>query len=437
MLYILKLKNMLCFSMVVNVLSGCGGSDDSNENSSRLAKANIEQVVFLEALAENDYGARVFDGSYPPPALPEINLHREAIEYAKVLDGKDGLEGAVPNGFEKRSRSYTLHTDGRSLVEGVVLPLATKTAIIRVIPEGAVALNKNIFDVYEKSGTEVDKLHKTIFDSDALLSAGLLSPTNTLALKLASGTMMGDVVLKSSKDLSKHTKYNIHVLEADSPHVLTLTSARTKLHHGDRFQAKLRLSDDMSFLPISMVQAWVVQPGGVVKTSVVVDVVDGLAHANLDTSTFSTKHPGLWEFHTSVVHGEGSTRVIRDAKVAFAVSAKTASLAEQVRIIWPDSDSESLQLVFDVEASLAGRYEVSGVLWGANSFGDEVAGVYVSSARWLDSNDQIALSISSDKLLEAGISPPYRLKSLRLKDQTRMAELWSQESALSFISHHQ
>lgn len=390
-----------------------------------------EQHITLSPLSDGDLGARALSVMPDDVALPSINTRRETVRYAHVLDA-DASIAAVQQPFVAQSREYWLDVSAAQLASGVSLPITSRGAVLRLSPLSAHKADAVSVDQIEliQSGQVMDAAtaFDRVADAQALKSAGMSVGEQTIAMRLSDQVEVGEVMLRSASVAGRQIGYVLHVFEPESAQVLSLNTTSMAVINGQplRVQATLEgLNEQMTAADVS---GYIVSPDGATSYPLTFSG-QGTVTADLDTRQLYSAGEGLWEAHTFVRHQGTDQMVMRDAKVAFAVTPATARLAGQVALSQRSGNADSFSMSVAVEVAVAGRYEVSAVISGDDGYGRQIPGVMTMTAGWLDQSGTLVLEVPAEQLLEAGIAPPYTVGHLTLKDQTRMATLWQQNQA--------
>jgi hypothetical protein len=394
------------------------------------ADKSASQTLTLSPLASGDSGANTLDSDIASIALPSINTRKERVTYSRPL-AEDANIQAPAKAYTKESRSFKMEVSGDALRKGVSIPTSSSSPVIRLVPQAkADAVRTEQLRIEMDGRWQTGKeAFKTVADKNALRAAGFEATGDTLAMQLKPSALPGPVKLKVDGLKSGKGKYSVLVFEPNSDKVLKLRASNTRLLRGETLNMEVDLLSAGKTLTLDQAEGFVVGPDGKALKSAALTLKDGVASASIDTQSLSSSAPGLWEFHVNTRQGEGEEQVLRSAKVAFALAPKTARLLGTVSYDLPATDADALTLGFDVEAGIAGRYEISAVIYGQDGNSTR-AGVFASTAQWLDGAGTITLVVPVDHLAEAGISAPYEVRHLRLKDQTRMADLRSQNKSL-------
>lgn len=394
-----------------------------------VASLAIAQSAPLNPAAPGDLTANA-NLNLQSQALPSATANREEVRFSHVLDNPQPL--AVTTSAEKISRFFSMEMTGRELRRGMFIPTQSSAPVIRVIPmHGADKLDLD--DLRVRAGgrwMKADDAFQSVVSDAELTAAGMRSAPNSFAMRMKADTRRG-FTMRARARFNKDSRYKVMVLEPNSSVALQLRMERNRVVQGQAISANATLLDANNAMAISNVTAFVTAPGATTQQAVNAQLQNGRVTFDMDTSNMVASEPGLWELSLQTRHGRGENAIIRDAKIAFAVAPATASMAGSAEMISDASAGQALALSFPVDVAVAGRYELQAVVFGHNAAGEEVPGVQVMTAKWLDGNGEIMLEVPANQLLEAGIQAPYRIGHLTLKDQTRLSELWSQESAIT------
>lgn len=411
----------------------------SNSIFAQIHKSDVRLTML--PLAPSDSGSKSINHELLVKMLPKINMSKQRVSYNQVLTENTSISMFNKISYTKQSRSFKMQVNAAALNHGVEIPVSSESPVIRVISMAkGIGVEKQQLKI-KKGSTWLssEEAFDVVANQNELNAAGLSIAKNAFAMKLKKTLGREPVTLKIDRIKADNSQYVIHVLEPRSDKILNLTVNNAKLLKGDLLTLKLNLLQGVKKLPLNTTQAYILSPQGAQKIPVILksgsdkfagDFDRGSVYAAVDTSQLSTQAAGLWEFHVASSHGDGRDEVLRNAKLAFSLAPKTGRLLDRVVYTKPQADKDTLCLEFDVEAAVAGRYEVSAIIYGFSNEGKRTAGIKTTTAQWLESNGSIVLEVPADILRQAGIVAPFEVRHLSLKDQTRMAELWSQEKAL-------
>jgi len=118
---------------------------------------------------------------------------------------------------------------------------------------------------------------------------------------------------------------------------------------------------------------------------------------------------------------------VRSVRVPFAVAAPTARLTGEADVVSVGEAVVGLRIELLVEVSVAGRYEVRGVLWGTAADGARKPLAAVHAGDWIEPGRAVlAIEVPRDQLGAGDLGAPWELRDLRLLDQGRMGLLHRQ-----------
>ncbi len=363
-------------------------------------------------------------------ALPAINKSKERVTFSQVLSADATINTAVNQRFVKESRNFQMEISGAQLNAGVNIPVASESAVIRVIPmKNSPQIDSKQLKINANGRwMNHDEAFATTVNENQLRAAGLESPKNTIAVKMKATPSDAGMMMKSEQGLQSSDRFNVMVFEPNSNEVLKTRLNKSRVVQGETIRVRTRLTKGSKKMAMNNVSAYVMAPNSNVKIPVELKTRNNVVIAKIDTSKMVASAPGLWEVYISAEAEKGQAKTLRSAKVGFAVAPMTARLSGDVDVDLASADNMAFS--FDVENIMAGRYEVSAVIYGTNANGDMVPAIMSSTAKWLDANGTITLDVSKADLKQAGLSEPLEVRHLKLKDQTRLSELWSQDSAL-------
>jgi len=353
--------------------------------------------------------------------LDTAKLDRAPVTLSWPIDSTQALD-ANPRAHVAESREYWIDASEGDLQRGVRLALSAPGAVVRLSPHGGdIGAAIAAADVELRvDGRRLDSATaiRGAADVDALRAAGMDVPQGSTVLRLADGVVAGEV------DLAVPTargRYLVHVFEPNSPLVLALAAERDGIAGGDtlRFRATLQGAAALDRLG-GLVSA----PDGATQSIDFARQRDGSYLASVTPDVAHAGGHGLWEVHAFGV-ASGKLAVPRDAKTAFAVSLPVARLDGSVT----RDDGAGVVLGIGVEATVASRYGVSGVLYGTGKDGALHPAAIAQSAAWLEAGHG-RLELRYDTAAIA-LGAPWELRDLRLVNQADMSVQERHERALA------
>ncbi|MCD9027607.1 DUF4785 family protein [Luteimonas sp. BDR2-5] len=358
-----------------------------------------------------------------PPSPPSIE--RAPVHFAWPLAADAGpIEAPAP--YTAVSREHWRDADGAELARGLAIETTAPGALVLISPVGR-----------DSRPVERDGLH--ILRGGQVLKADAATATLApqAALEAVTGTRFapGALGFRLAPDLGSgrfdlqvagaRGRYVVHVREPDSPFALHVDSPAPGYLAGDRVRLLAALDSGGRPASLHEVGGMLVAPDGREFPLRAVRTHAGVA---LDAALprEASAVPGLWEAHVLAVADAGGSEVLRDAKVAFEVTAPTARLAG-AHAARSDADGR-LTFELPVEVGSPGRYEARAVLYGTSHAGDLVPVAVGHAADWLDPGTG-RLTLVFPAAVLAGAQAPFELRQLALHDQGRMGRLEYRERA--------
>jgi len=352
-----------------------------------------------------------------------INSNQDRVAFNQSLIGQE-YNAYVNNGYVSESKQYWLDTDAQKLSQGVVLPITSNTAIIRVSPLHV----NNKSSAIEQQQVELSMkgiaLNPSTFaNSQQLKATGMSVSDHTVAMKVTA--QAGDLMLKvNGLTAGGSDPFTLHVFEPESEHVLSLKTVHQSHVDNEPVVIKASMNDTAGTLPMQ-INGYITAPGGEKVQDLTFKAgsnggyetsVSGLHGRSLSN--------GLWEVHTISETMVDGVKVLRDASSAFAVDLSSAQFDGNLGF-------EKNLLNVGIDNALAGRYEIRGTLLGhdANKGLQPIA--LMMTAQWLKAGSQtLAFDWPTDLVESSGLQPPFLIKGVELKNQSLMAPVQRIESGI-------
>lgn len=374
-------------------------------------------------------------------SLPSFNNSRDPIQFNWPINGT-----AIPNTqsvFVQNSRQYWLDVDHNELATGVNIHTTAPGSIIRISPTTEIikAAHLETLDIYLT--TQGNRMApgqgiENLVDQQALNASGASFSEGTIAFRLSESIGSGSIHVALPIAATISDQFVIHVFEPNSSVTLNLQVNQNNYIAGDDLLANMTLQGIGHRLDTSGIQGYITSPDA--KLSIPVRFSDNRnggfnTVAKLPKNT-DVRH-GLWTLHTLVrTQSTNGLTIIRDAKTAFSITLPTARLNHQVslnqRSAAPQgivsSGPKGLHFELGIEAAVAGRYEVSGILYGTSKTGQSLPISMAQTAQWLNPGQgQIKLVFGQDILSDSSLKAPYQVRHLTLKDQSRLSLLQTRQ----------
>lgn len=384
-------------------------------------------------------------------ALPSINNNREAVQFSWPVTSTSPLS-VQQQPHLQQSREHWLDVSSHKLAVGVDISTTAAGAIVRISP---MALNGTAVELAMQDislSIQGNRLNagqgiESLANQQSLNAAGASFSDGTVAFRLSETVGFGNIKLQVATAAGVSDQFVVHVFEPNSPAVLNLQANRSNYLAGNSLRATVSLQGIAHQMSASDIQGYLSSPDA--SISIPVQFVanrNGGFNANAQLPMDAGNINGLWSVHALVnTRDANGLSVIRDAKTALAVAAPTARLNNLVSInASPDSSiagglgkglttsaTDSMEVLLGIDAAIAGRYEISGVLYGTAKNGQLQPMAVAQSAAWLNQGQgQLALGFGDGLLKASGFSAPYAIRDVRLKDQSRLSLLQTRQQGL-------
>lgn len=368
------------------------------------------------------------------PLSAGANRNTELVEFQWNLSSKDSI-ASLDSGSTNTSKQYWLDVSAAELSRGISIHTTSRNALVRISPleaDNGIELSRDQINLTQQ-GTKLDtnaSLNHFV-TAEQLRASGAPFAEGTVAFRLNNNVAPGTLKLAVANAAAGDTHYVVHVFEPDSTHEAALKSTQAAHLSGDIIEATLNIPGASG-----EVRGFLISPDG--KTSIPLDFNHDKAGYHTSVQAPRAQSTGLWELQT-FFNGRTSSgqTILRDTKTAISITAPTARLTQTVELKdsapalgTKTSNQWSVQL--GVEVAAAGRYQLSGVLYGTAKDGTQQPVMMAQSAQWLEPGQHsLPLSFTANTLSKGDIGAPYEVRDLRLLDQSRLGVLHRQEHALT------
>jgi len=343
--------------------------------------------------------------------LPPGPHERAPVAFAWALDPHRGLHPAPPT--QAVSRGFGLQVDAAQLQAGVVLPFTARGAVLHLSPgPGAAALPAERVQLLDRGGRNRVAVSA---DTAQLRQTGMAAAEGSSMLRIAADAAPGSYRLHAEQAKGR---YNVQVIEPDSPWQLHLQLTRTRGRTQDERVLQVRLlGPDGSASPHVhrghlAGEALLVAPDGRSWPVPLAATEEGQLQARVSLAHARGDEQGLWELQV-FTQTDG---LLRDGKIAFAAARPTARLTGTVL-----PDRASRRIALPVEVGAVGRYALHGTLYATAADGRLRPVAQAQAAAWFASPGAGVLTLPFNQVrLPAGFGPPYEVRELQLHDQSRL-----------------
>ncbi len=377
--------------------------------------------------------------------LPSLNNDRTAVQFSWPVSSSAMLN-AAEQPYVQQSRQYWLDVSSTSLASGITIATTAPGAIVRISPLQAdrqsVELSQSDITLSVQGNRfPAGQGIASLANQQSLNAAGANFSAGSVAFRLDDSTGSGEIGIQIAAAAGFSDQFVVHVFEPDSPAVLNLQVNRSNYLTGSQLRANLSLQGIEHQLSAADIQAYLSSPDADISVPVSFTANrQGGFDANARLPDTAGNSNGLWSLHALVkTRDNNGLTVMRDAKTALAVALPTARLNNQVGIhtgsaggkATPAAGSESIQIQLGIDTAIAGRYAVSGVLYGTNRQGQQQPIAVAESANWLNAGQsQLNLNFAADLLSATNLTAPFSVRHLQLKDQSRLSLLQTRQQGL-------
>ncbi len=358
-------------------------------------------------------------------ALPGMELSRDTIQYSWNLDTSAKIGSPQP--YQAVSREYFVEANADQLRSGISLKTSAAGAVIKLSPRGNIQKSTRQLgrdDIAVSVAGNVVSLGafaSTLDDSSKfaeMQKSGVAFAPGSLAFQIneSLGATSFKLVVKNA-----NIDYLVHVFEPQSPYAVTLSTSREAYLTGESISVNAKLATDAAAGNADIVElnGGIASPHGDVSAISFVRGQDGTftGHTTVNESAVGE----LYEAFVTATLRDGSTVVLRDAKVGFAVGDATAKIVNVARAGSTASTADRQDFHAVVSVSAAGRYQLEAVMF-ADRNGERIPVAVAQTGAWLESGRQaITLSFADLKLASRNIGGAFTLGNIVLKNQGTLA----------------
>jgi len=352
--------------------------------------------------------------------VPAGQFERKAVSFSYALNPQNELSASTP--FTAESREFWMQTDGNELSKGLMIDTTAPGALIRISPAtGAAAIVPGNMKLL-RNGKAIDnaKAFSQQANTDQLQKAGMDVGNGTAIVKIADGLGEGRFQLMVPKASGR---YLVHVFEPNSDITLQAKADRQNYLAGDQLVVNALLGKNEKAMAGTEISGLLVSPSGK-SYDITFKNENGSLRAISKLPNEVVHQPGLWEVQVLAGASDGNLRIQRDARTVISIAQPTAKLNGEFRF-----NPQALSFSMPIQVGSPGRYELTGTLYATGRDGVARPVAQAAMANWFKQGKGV-LNLNFDRAnLPAGYGAPFELKFVELKDQTRMTQLESRESA--------
>ena len=396
-----------------------------------------KQKVLIPALIAALFGSAAYAGMLAPGKADLVanQLAKAGVSPAPLADSDElhyawrsdeAITEQVP--FEAASREFWADYSAAQLSSGVDIHTTAAGAVVRISPLSGTEQSVNPADL------QVQRNGQTFANASGISSvasaedvaAGLPAfPDGTSAFRLREDLGSGDFKLTAPV---AEGRYLIHVYEPNSEQVLKLRSASDSYLSGQNLNLRASFEVGGRVSTADNLSGVLTAPDGRSFELSYSRQRDGSYAASLPAPSAAVSDgPIPWEVHTFSSAGE----VLRDAKTAISIAAPVARLSGSANQLALRAHGTNVVVQFGVDSAIAGRFQLTGTLWGTNAKGALVPVAVAQTAKNLsgDAGGFLELRFLTGVVDPAGVVAPFEIRDLRLQNQADMSVLERRERA--------
>lgn len=351
------------------------------------------------------------------------NQNREKVTFSQYVDPASE-QRLVDTPVARKSRSFFRKVSGTELNRGLELITDADRAVIQITPLDGVANGARVTKREIPRGMTLSNgAQRRPVDDDSIalhrMSRGLRQQLPAFyrrahAMRVPADMGHGKLTLKANGNAAARAQYVVYVLDRHSDTALEVRAPKTRFSRAEHLTLEASAGGRAQ---IDSISATLVAPGG--ERYALSGKMQGDEYrVDWPVRVRESGAPGqLWSVQVkSRIHSASGALVERVATVATDIFQQTAGLASV------HSEAQGLRLDLDVQQP--GRYEVRALVQGRDRSGGYLPIMLSYNAEWLEAGRrQMAVPVDMAQLNASGLDGPYRIQSLQLLDQGRMAVL--------------
>jgi len=385
-----------------------------------------------------------------------MNENREELSFHWLLNPKEAI-----NLYQRPQRTtssrYSMEIDSTEIPNGITIDTTAPGAIIRLfavhgpdeeldldssyalLPENMILVNRN------EEAFQGEEAFISFVSVEEMDEAGFSLPEGTVGFQINPKLEAGTFTLHIDQYQSEFP-LRVHVFEKDSAYLLNLQMNSDIAFEGSQITVYGDLSpssnmadDASSTMRTEQFEAQIHSPSGAIYPMETSRTEYGRLMATATLPEKGSISEGLWEVKVKAVLSDSEYKIIREGETAFSFVQPTARFTGRVEIsgmkvesnIRDDRSSKGISVAFEVDTAHPGRYEVKGLLFGSSRDGKMYPLAMFDTAVYLEEKGLIEVVLAQETLKKSGLSAPYKIMGLTLKDQSRLAILSFQREALT------
>jgi hypothetical protein len=370
--------------------------------------------------------------------LPSFNNNRETVRFSRKVSNQSAfLKQNTP--AKSESQEYWFSVNASQLNRGISIDTSGLESLVRISPKnivnrsakattssqafsGDIAVDLSQLEITSPSGQVLKGESAMSFKADSKQLSSTTFAKGTSAFKFDKAFASGRFKLRTSQQLPDGQEYLINVLEKNSPYHLNMQLASQQIIKGNIMSAKINLSNIDRKAKLDRMDAKFVSPDGRSYPAKLTSNQKGDWTLQQAIDLPFAVAPGLWELQVATQGKQNNLTIKRNNKLAFSFQPKTAQLSKATsRVI---SRNNGISYSINVNASHAGRYEVTGLLYLVDKNGSKTAVAEARTAKWIEpGNGNITLLFNPSVFPKLQKGQRFEVTEIGLNDQSRMSVL--------------
>ena len=355
------------------------------------------------------------------PAQPDSDRQLESVSFSFPVSDMSQIDFSQKQSHIQ-SREFKLDVTGAQLKSGVPINTSAKGALVRISAfDGKSAVEPKSLKLITAKGQSLtqSKAFDTLVTSSAMQKNGVGFQQGTTGFKLADNLGSGHFTLKADQTVNSASKYRINVFEKNSDTEMHLTSNKLNYLNDDTLTVSAKVFNGDKPQDIVDIKGYLVSPTGQ-QFEVSFKSSDEGFVLNKPLEMSAQSVPGaLWELHTEAKIKVNGQLVQRNGQLPFAYADKTAKLSSPALV---SGQKQSPVATIPVSVAKDGRYEVRAVLYGTDQQGNLKPVMLTHSATNLAAGEgAIYMKFDPQLIQQAGVTAPYKVGHIELRDQEQMA----------------
>lgn len=354
------------------------------------------------------------------PAQPNERRETKAVSYSFAIDDIQKIDFSQKQAHVQ-SRQFKLDVTGAQLKRGVRFNTSAKGALVRISAfDGKSAVEPENLTLKTRSGQfKATKAFDTLVNSNAMRKTGMGFQEGTTGFKLSDKVGMGQFTLKADKGVNVGSQYRINVFEKNSDTELYLTANKNHYLADETLTVNAKVFDLGNIQKINDIKAQLVSPEGKRFDVQLQRSKEGYRLSKSLDMPAQTIPGALWELHTQTKVMVNGTLIQRNGQLPFAFAEKTAKLSASATMF---GQKQSPKASVPISVKTDGRYEVRAILYGTDASGNLKPAMMTHSAANLAAGEgAIIIDFDSNILQKSGLSAPFEVRNVELRDQSKMA----------------